>query len=816
MSTITVTGTYTVPTGQTETLQASGDMTAGFFNLDASNATVSLQIDGALILSAENGAFLGITSGYALTTSLAISATGSLSIDEPDALYPFDGAYVGTFQNAGTYSVVAGSGAAAGFAVGVITWNDLTPVTNTGSFSVSGWNAIGIAAEEIAGSSGAFWNSGSISVYATQEAEAFNIGATHGGSIVNSGSIVATSGQGPATAIQIGGGGFGSVFSIFNSGTITATGTAGGAAIYVDNAESDGISGSTIYLNSGSPLLHLTNQGVVNGLIDLGFGPNSANASQDGGQIVNTGHINGAIYLSRTGAGLYDGRGGTQIGGIHLGGGTDTVYLGDDGEIAYAGDGSGTIVGGAGADFIVAGAGSSTLTGGGGADTFVYRAGDGNVTIADFSRAEGDKIDLSVPGILSLSNILDSASQVGPNTVIRIGSQTITLDNVAATNLQGSDFVFSPVKIVFGAVNIGAMDTVSLSAADGISATSGPLAQFTGQSGGTLVNHGSMTLATSSAGQFGIAAFDNPVVSTSPDSTAIFENDGGFSVTAPDPTGVAAVTTYNYGTFSVIGTSASSASTTWGTTRDVVNAGSMTIEGVGTTRGVYDFTGVQTGVFQNLSGANFTVTSTAGSAYGVGLFFGQHFENDGQIAVSGAASALGVEFAASSAGEPLINGGTITVIGPSSIGIQLGPRFRLYARLDLPDTEQQRNYNGSDCCAIHRIAGRRHREHRRDERRGRARQRGQYPGFPCGNNHWRRRAGLELKHRDPGPGSGRSIVRQRGFGRACVPGAWGSGAEHRRRHRHPDQRSQPDRFDVLRLSRRRRRQQRHRWRRRRE
>jgi Ca2+-binding RTX toxin-like protein len=51
--------------------------------------------------------------------------------------------------------------------------------------------------------------------------------------------------------------------------------------------------------------------------------------------------------------------------------------------------------GGAGDDTLAGGAGSDTLTGGTGADHFVFADGGGVDTIADFSTADGDKIDLT-------------------------------------------------------------------------------------------------------------------------------------------------------------------------------------------------------------------------------------------------------------------------------------------------------------------------------------------------------------------------------------------------------------------------------------
>lgn len=79
------------------------------------------------------------------------------------------------------------------------------------------------------------------------------------------------------------------------------------------------------------------------------------------------------------------------------------AVIGNDGNNRLAGlGGNDFLSGGAGADTLVGGLGADNLKGGAGADTFVFEStGDstrdpsGRDTISDFSRAEGDRIDLS-------------------------------------------------------------------------------------------------------------------------------------------------------------------------------------------------------------------------------------------------------------------------------------------------------------------------------------------------------------------------------------------------------------------------------------
>lgn len=89
--------------------------------------------------------------------------------------------------------------------------------------------------------------------------------------------------------------------------------------------------------------------------------------------------------------------------------------------------------------------GSDTLTGGNGADTFIYTDGSGADTVTDFSRAQGDTIDVSgVSVIATFADVQSRATVSGGNTVIDFGGgNTLTLTGV--TSIQQSDFVFRTV-----------------------------------------------------------------------------------------------------------------------------------------------------------------------------------------------------------------------------------------------------------------------------------------------------------------------------------------------------------------------------------
>lgn len=87
------------------------------------------------------------------------------------------------------------------------------------------------------------------------------------------------------------------------------------------------------------------------------------------------------------------------IGGM----GSDTLHGAAGDDTLEGGAGSDVLNGGAGDDILIGGAGADRLIGGNGADVFVFRDVSENGTtaatrdiIADFSRAQGDRIDLSL------------------------------------------------------------------------------------------------------------------------------------------------------------------------------------------------------------------------------------------------------------------------------------------------------------------------------------------------------------------------------------------------------------------------------------
>jgi len=89
---------------------------------------------------------------------------------------------------------------------------------------------------------------------------------------------------------------------------------------------------------------------------------------------------------------------------LYGGSGNDHLY-GDAGNDSLAGDsGDDLLEGGVGNDMLSGGLGDDTLTGGDGADTF--KTGEGNDFITDYSKAAGDKVDISA--------VLDTTADQAP------------------------------------------------------------------------------------------------------------------------------------------------------------------------------------------------------------------------------------------------------------------------------------------------------------------------------------------------------------------------------------------------------------------
>lgn len=156
-----------------------------------------------------------------------------------------------------------------------------------------------------------------------------------------------------------------------------------------------------------------------------------------GNDVVNLGHYEGSEHGVATTAPI-------TTDTVHLGNGTNQVFLGGSGNTIYDGTGTDTIQGAAA-----------------GNNTFVINAGGGNVNINGFSLTNGDKLDLS--SILSgtgatlatLGTFVTVASQTDAthsswtDTVLTVagtgGTAHVTLLNTGATPLSLTSFSASNI-----------------------------------------------------------------------------------------------------------------------------------------------------------------------------------------------------------------------------------------------------------------------------------------------------------------------------------------------------------------------------------
>jgi hypothetical protein len=144
---------------------------------------------------------------------------------------------------------------------------------------------------------------------------------------------------------------------------------------------------------------------------------------------------------------------------------SDVLRAADTGQTLIGVGGNDTLIGGKGNDTLISGGGSDVLTGGGGTNTFKYvsladsptsklTATD---TITDFSKAQGDKIDLS--GILNNSSTvtstvnLDQAGHDSSTVSVTVGGATYYVATVStppvgsvAHDLSTPDLLANPAS----------------------------------------------------------------------------------------------------------------------------------------------------------------------------------------------------------------------------------------------------------------------------------------------------------------------------------------------------------------------------------
>lgn len=139
---------------------------------------------------------------------------------------------------------------------------------------------------------------------------------------------------------------------------------------------------------------------------------------------------------------LYGGNGHDQLHGQL---GLDRMAGGNGNDRLFGGDQNDMLAGGTGFDTLEGGSGNDFLQGGLGVDVFVFKNGFGQDRIVDFDALNAlEKIDLS--GVSAITSYADLSanhmSQSGADVLITAGSDRLTLEGVALSDLGADDFTF--------------------------------------------------------------------------------------------------------------------------------------------------------------------------------------------------------------------------------------------------------------------------------------------------------------------------------------------------------------------------------------
>ncbi|MBC6981698.1 calcium-binding protein [Caulobacter sp. 17J80-11] len=292
---------------------------------------------------------------------------------------------------------------AGAYATGVESADQTFAFTNVGALHVdAGGQATGVVQTY----GGSAWNTGEVLVAGGSGACGVRMNGPYAASFVNSGTMrVTVSAEGVDSVGVAFDNNIGSGLRIMNSGLIEAD-----------------VAIREIATNAASSLLvnAVHNTGELRGRVELNVGRD---------EVYNDGLITGRIDLG-AGADLYEGRHGTELGG---------VYGGDGNDVLLAGTGSDVLDGGAGADRLSGGSGDDVMTGGAGDDRFHFEVGGGSDVITDFS-AGGDEDRIDVTGY---DGYLSVQQQGADTLVVFSAADSILLRNVQASALTAADFRFS-------------------------------------------------------------------------------------------------------------------------------------------------------------------------------------------------------------------------------------------------------------------------------------------------------------------------------------------------------------------------------------
>ncbi|MBK1624982.1 matrixin family metalloprotease [Afifella marina] len=169
---------------------------------------------------------------------------------------------------------------------------------------------------------------------------------------------------------------------------------------------------------------------------DLLFGGGDTAADDLNGEVGND-----ALYAGAGNDTLNGGTGNDELGGAS---GNDVLQGGDGNDTLYGAAGNDTLYGGNGADLLFGGTGDDQIylgTSDGAADIYASVADNGDDTIFGFENGI-DRIDVSDNGFGSFSELAIAQDGAGNATLDLGGGDVLTLNNIAVSALDESDFIF--------------------------------------------------------------------------------------------------------------------------------------------------------------------------------------------------------------------------------------------------------------------------------------------------------------------------------------------------------------------------------------
>ena len=136
--------------------------------------------------------------------------------------------------------------------------------------------------------------------------------------------------------------------------------------------------------------------------------------------------------------------------------GVDTLNGTPVADTIHGAGGNDSLNGNDGNDLLYGDAGNDVLAGGSGGDRFYVSTGNGSDTIVDFSRASGDRIDLTqVTDVGSFAEVLARASQSGPNVILGFShGESLALQDTSLVSLEAGDFVFASIVEAVGTTRL--------------------------------------------------------------------------------------------------------------------------------------------------------------------------------------------------------------------------------------------------------------------------------------------------------------------------------------------------------------------------